>query len=209
MQPVNYLSPYHFDLHVTTNQTYPLRFQLNKYISQNLYEILGVEHNATTNEISSAYKREALKWHPDKNLYATGNKAYLISERFKAISNAVSVLLNTETRDEYDASAEENQDTFTQNTSMTHEDAFIIFTDFCVKSIKVQQNMHRSKMSFFASVVTPLLVSIVGSTSDTANVAFAVVSILNGDGARSVMSELSDTQKKDFIKATRILMESN
>lgn len=31
------------------------------------YAILNIEHNATKNEIKAAFKKEALKWHPDRN----------------------------------------------------------------------------------------------------------------------------------------------
>jgi molecular chaperone DnaJ len=31
------------------------------------YELLGIEKNAEQKEIERAYKKSALKWHPDKN----------------------------------------------------------------------------------------------------------------------------------------------
>lgn len=45
-----------------------LSFRFNELNSQNFYEILGVSWNATAAEIKAAYRREVLKWHPDKHM---------------------------------------------------------------------------------------------------------------------------------------------
>lgn len=67
-------------------------------ISEDYYEILGVEKNASQEEIKSAYRKAALKYHPDKN---PGNKE--AEEMFKKASEAYSVLGDPEKRAQYDA----------------------------------------------------------------------------------------------------------
>jgi len=68
-------------------------------MSQNLdyYEVLGVERGASENEIKKAYRKMAMKYHPDKN---QGDKA--AEEKFKAAAEAYSVLSDQEKRQLYD-----------------------------------------------------------------------------------------------------------
>lgn len=61
------------------------------------YEILGVSKNATESEIKSAYRRLAIKFHPDKN---PGNKE--AEEKFKEAAEAYSVLSDAQKRASYD-----------------------------------------------------------------------------------------------------------
>lgn len=66
--------------------------------SEDYYKVLGVERNATDNEIAKAYKKLALKYHPDKN---PDNKA-AAEENFKTITEAYEVLHDAEKRKIYD-----------------------------------------------------------------------------------------------------------
>ncbi|MCK6683268.1 MAG: molecular chaperone DnaJ [Thermoanaerobaculia bacterium] len=64
---------------------------------QDYYEILGVSKDADPDTIKSAYRKFALKYHPDRN---PGNKE--AEEKFKAGAEAYSVLSDAEKRARYD-----------------------------------------------------------------------------------------------------------
>ncbi len=61
------------------------------------YKILGVEKNASSAEIKKAYRKMAMKYHPD---HAKDDKA--AEEKFKKISEAYAVLSDEEKRKQYD-----------------------------------------------------------------------------------------------------------
>ncbi|XP_052064088.1 dnaJ homolog subfamily C member 5-like isoform X1 [Mytilus californianus] len=62
-----------------------------------LYELLSLEKTATHDDIKKAYRRLALKFHPDKNPDDPS-----ASEKFKEISHAHTVLIDTTRRQIYD-----------------------------------------------------------------------------------------------------------
>lgn len=62
------------------------------------YKILGVDKNATQEEIKRAYRKLAMKYHPDRN---PGDKS--AEEKFKEITEANEVLSDPEKRKKYDA----------------------------------------------------------------------------------------------------------
>lgn len=92
------------------------------------YEILGVSKNATKDEIKKAYRKQALKFHPDKN---PGDKS--AEEKFKEAAEAYEVLSNEEKKARYDRyghSGLGNSGNGFSGQGMTMEDIFSSFGIF-------------------------------------------------------------------------------
>ncbi len=90
------------------------------------YKILGVAKSASSDEIKKAYRKLALKYHPDRN---KGDKAS--EAKFKDISEAYAVLSDSEKRKQYDMfGAEGFQRRFTQDDIFRDFDFGSIFREF-------------------------------------------------------------------------------
>ncbi|CAI5745001.1 unnamed protein product [Peronospora destructor] len=105
--------------------------------SMDFYERLSVPRNATTKQIRSAYKRLALKWHPDRWANNSANPQELASaeEIFKLLAESYEVLSDTEARKAYDAHLTDSsslRDEFVRNgtvNGMTLDEAIATFRD--------------------------------------------------------------------------------
>lgn len=90
------------------------------------YEVLGVERTASNDDIKRAYRRLAMKWHPDRN---PGNAEAEVE--FKACAEAYEVLSDSERRSRYDqhGHAGLRQTPGHDFRSMNVDDIFSMFAD--------------------------------------------------------------------------------
>lgn len=95
----------------------------------NYYEVLGLKEEATDDEIRKAYKKLAIRWHPDKNY---DNKVEA-EAKFKEISEAYSVLSDPKKREEWKAYKNHGGygfSHFESNFDFNSHDAFDMFENF-------------------------------------------------------------------------------
>lgn len=95
-------------------------------MSEDYYKILGVQKNASSEEIKKAYRKLAMKYHPD---HTKGDKN--AEEKFKKISEAYAVLSDKEKRQEYDTFGSEGfRQRFSQEDIFRGFDFGDIFREF-------------------------------------------------------------------------------
>ena len=66
------------------------------------YEVLGLQKGASADEIKGAYRKAALKWHPDRWVNGTEAEKKTAEEKFKEASEAYSVLSDPDKKARYD-----------------------------------------------------------------------------------------------------------
>ena len=87
-------------------------------MNDDYYEILGINKNASEDEIKKAYRKLAMKYHPDKN---PNNKE--AEEKFKKINEAYEILSDKEKRKKYDLYGKD----FNNVSNISPEDIFKTF----------------------------------------------------------------------------------
>ncbi|GAB4332253.1 MAG: molecular chaperone DnaJ [Flammeovirgaceae bacterium] len=88
------------------------------------YEVLGVEKNASAEDIKKAYRKVAIKYHPDKN---PGDKE--AEDKFKEAAEAYEVLSNPDKRARYDRFGHKGMEGSFSEGFSSFEDIFSQFSD--------------------------------------------------------------------------------
>ena len=73
---------------------------------KDLYKILGVSRDADEKDISRAYKKAALKFHPDRQSGKSDDEKAAAEAQFKAVGEAYEVLSDPEKKKKYDSGVE-------------------------------------------------------------------------------------------------------
>ena len=73
---------------------------------KDLYKILEVTRDADQDDIRKAYRKMALKYHPDKQGGKTEAEIEAASTKFKAVSEAYEILSDPEKKSRYDSGVE-------------------------------------------------------------------------------------------------------
>jgi DnaJ-class molecular chaperone len=95
--------------------------------SKNYYDILGVGQTASDDEIKKAYRKLAIKWHPDKHIKDTEAEKKIVEDRFKEINRAYEVLGDCDNKKKYDLSGHDLFDSDTDNQFQDADDVFNTF----------------------------------------------------------------------------------
>ena len=93
------------------------------------YEVLGVDKNADEKTIKKAYRKLAMKYHPDQN-HEEGAE-----EKFKEVSEAYAVLSDSEKRQKYDQFGHAGMEGFTAEDFYQNVNFEDIFQDFDIGNI--------------------------------------------------------------------------
>jgi len=95
-------------------------------MSKDYYKVLGVDRKATDNDIKKAYRKLAMKWHPDRN----PNNKKEAETKFKEIGEAYACLSDKNKRKQYDTFGIDGLKGGMGGTGFTFNNAEDIFKEF-------------------------------------------------------------------------------
>lgn len=116
--------------------------------NKNYYEILGVDKNASEQEIKTAFRKLSRKYHPDMQSGKTDTEKKQAEDKFKELAEAYDVLSNPDKRQNYDNFGESGNFEFSgmHDFMARHAGMFSsMFSDFGFNPFGRQFNKSRSQ----------------------------------------------------------------
>jgi len=151
---------------------------------KNYYEKLGLQDNASDDEIKKAYKKLAIKYHPDKQINSSQEEKIEAEKNFKIIAEAYEILTN---KDKYRKNNFSNIHS-TQGFVDPHEIFNQIFRDMNIGNIG---NIGNRRSNISISIPQNIQGSCVMKTSS--------ISIQNGRKVETIQETINGVTKQRVI----------
>jgi len=143
------------------------------------YEILGVSRTATKTEIKKAYRKLAMKYHPDRN---PGDKE--AEEKFKLINEAYQVLSDDEKRAVYDRYGKEGLEGRGYRTDFDFSDIFDMFNDIFGGGFNYEEDLTPYDLDKAIEITLEFEEAAYGVSKTIENEYFALCPVCRGSGAK-------------------------
>lgn len=170
------------------------------------YQVLGVDSNATTDDIKRAYKQSALRWHPDE---FHAEQSEYATKRFQEISSAYEVLKDPIEKKEYDAKRDATSSAGQQpmtGQQVTLAKAWEIFIDFMVTAwVSQYQLTDRESIRQFISNSGIAEAMAMWGGSGTIALMVLAMAMLSKECVLDAYRDLKDEEKVAFFKAVSLI----
>lgn len=168
-------------------------------MSANYYEILGVDKNASDDDIKSAYRRLAKKYHPDLYSTKSDEEKKSAEEKFKEINHAYQVLSDPQKKAAYDQYGSEDGPQFTGGEGFSgfgdFGDIFSnIFSGFSGSRSQSRANSPRRGDDIQIRASIDFFDSIRGTTMDLKFRRNEICKSCGGSGAKSASAQKTCTR---------------
>lgn len=179
------------------------------------YYILGVQYNSTREEIKKAYRREAMKWHPDRNQNSSEAR-----ERFHEVAAAYKILSERVPREQNNGngarSSRENQDKYSkqsgtssdyQNTGASSKDEFAdsvfrdVMLDYAIRLARTGMSENEISINIFRNGCTQKLANIIAEKACNINAQYASDSNKQRKAETNRSTFKQDRQENELFRA--------
>jgi hypothetical protein len=181
------------------------------------YGLLGISAAADESEISTAYRRHALSCHPDK--IPSSDSDEVRSEkinRFRALGDAKSVLLDPESRAAYDQLRRQAPSPSTAHDmnaaagkSMSLTKAYVVWAAAVMSAFKRSNPDNAACVKLIGSLGIPALIIAMGGADRGGRLCMTFALLLARDSLDVELSHMSDEDLRIFRQAVMVLAERN